>query len=334
MPPLSVDEFAALRADVAARGIVVAVVVDQHGRILDGHHRRRVADELGIECPTEVRTVRTDDEALDVAVALNAARRHLSREQRRELIRAEIARRPDDSDRAVARRVGCSPTTVGTVRAEAAGVSKLDTSTSEAEAREVTEQLKASLRSAREHLMVLGIEALSNKISVAEIVTAFTVAIRSMERDGLDEHHVIRDSVYDPILDWLLDPATAEEWRREWDHETFKPLTADEKSGLLAALAGESPDRNIDATDERVTGAEAAAIRLRWEFGRELLDGPAGDPPLAAVVKATGKSRTELTYRMRLAERYPTEEALNAGIEEFGSWDAFVRGDLKREWTR
>ncbi len=116
MPPLSAAELAALRADVAERGVVVPVVLDQYGRLLDGHHRRQVAAELGVECPSVVRRVRDNDEAADLAVTLNAARRHLSREQRQELVAAEIARRPGDSDRAIARRVGCDHKTVGAVR--------------------------------------------------------------------------------------------------------------------------------------------------------------------------------------------------------------------------
>jgi ParB-like chromosome segregation protein Spo0J len=116
MPPLTTEEYVALRDDIAARGVLVPVIVDQHGRLIDGHHRRRAVQELGVTCPTEVRAVSSDHEAIDLAVTLNATRRHLSREQRRELIRTEITRRPEDSDRAIARRVGCSPSTVGAIR--------------------------------------------------------------------------------------------------------------------------------------------------------------------------------------------------------------------------
>lgn len=116
MPDLTPEQYDALRVDIAAHGILVPVVVDQHGRVLDGHNRRRIADELGVECPTVVQQVADDSEALDLAVALNCARRHLTREQVREVIAAEIARRPDDSDRAIARRVGCDHKTVAAVR--------------------------------------------------------------------------------------------------------------------------------------------------------------------------------------------------------------------------
>ncbi len=116
MPPLTTDELVALEADIVARGIVVPVVVDQHGRILDGHHRQQIAARHGLECPVEVHHVDDDEDARQTALALNLSRRHLTREQRRELIGRECAARPQDSDREIARRLGCSPTTVGTVR--------------------------------------------------------------------------------------------------------------------------------------------------------------------------------------------------------------------------
>lgn len=126
MPDLNPEQYESLRADIEARGIIVPVVLDQYGRTLDGHNRQRIAAELGIACPTEVRHVADDDEAADLAVILNCARRHLTREQVRALVASEAARRPDDSDRAIARRVGCSPSTVASVLRPQ--VSNLDTS--------------------------------------------------------------------------------------------------------------------------------------------------------------------------------------------------------------
>jgi hypothetical protein len=135
MPELTSEEFDALRADIAAHGVLVPIVRDQHGRIIDGNHRAAIAQELGIDCAATVIEVADDDDALDRAVSLNCARRHLTREQRRDLIEAEIRRRPDDSDRAIARRVGCSPSTVGTVRAHL-----------RIWAEEITEQIRQEIR--------------------------------------------------------------------------------------------------------------------------------------------------------------------------------------------
>lgn len=140
MPPLTADELVALEADIVARGVLVAVVIDQHGRTLDGHHRRAICDRLGIGFPLEVREVVDDDDARQIALSLNLARRHLSREQRRELVLRECQARPSDSDRQIARRLGCSPSTVAAVRRP---VSKLDTSEL---TREEAETLEAAIR--------------------------------------------------------------------------------------------------------------------------------------------------------------------------------------------
>src|SRR6516164_4655013 len=63
-------------------------------------------------------------------ISANIHRRHLTTEQKRELIAKLIKAQPEKSDRQIAETVKASPTTVGTVRAEmeAKGdVSKLDT---------------------------------------------------------------------------------------------------------------------------------------------------------------------------------------------------------------
>jgi ParB-like chromosome segregation protein Spo0J len=129
LPRLSDDEYAALQDDIQQHGVLVPIVYDQHGNVLDGHHRLAIVRELGIETyPTEVREVADDDAARQIAWTLNLSRRHLTREQKRELIAAELDVRPGDSDRAIARRLRCSPSTVGSVRRE---VSNLDTSEAE-----------------------------------------------------------------------------------------------------------------------------------------------------------------------------------------------------------
>lgn len=87
LPCLSEGEFEALKADIAVRGVQVPVEYDEHGNILDGHHRVRACRELGIkDWPRIVRVGMTDEEKIEHALALNLTRRHLSREQRQELV--------------------------------------------------------------------------------------------------------------------------------------------------------------------------------------------------------------------------------------------------------
>jgi ParB-like chromosome segregation protein Spo0J len=48
MPELRPEEYEALKADIAARGVMVAIELDEYGNTLDGHHRQRACRELGI----------------------------------------------------------------------------------------------------------------------------------------------------------------------------------------------------------------------------------------------------------------------------------------------
>lgn len=92
LPELTAEEFAALKADVAARGVLVPIEVDQAGQLLDGHHRLRAYAELrteGVRVTEPARIVRvfTDDaERTGHVLSVNLVRRHLSTEARAELV--------------------------------------------------------------------------------------------------------------------------------------------------------------------------------------------------------------------------------------------------------
>lgn len=83
LPP-HVEE--ALRASIERYGVLVPVVRDQHGNVIDGHHRARIADELGVKYRVDIVSVADEDEARDIARHLNSRRRHLTGEQLREHI--------------------------------------------------------------------------------------------------------------------------------------------------------------------------------------------------------------------------------------------------------
>jgi len=77
LPPLSPEEYAALKADIAARGVMVPVEVDETGATLDGHHRQRACQELGIEPPTVVRSGLSDAAKCEHVLKMNLLRRNL-----------------------------------------------------------------------------------------------------------------------------------------------------------------------------------------------------------------------------------------------------------------
>lgn len=109
-PALDTATEAALRESVLRFGVLVPVVRDQHGRTLDGHHRARVADSLGVSFRVDVVTVADDEEALDISRTLNSDRRHMDAPQRREVESA--LREQGHSFRAIAGALGVSHVTV------------------------------------------------------------------------------------------------------------------------------------------------------------------------------------------------------------------------------
>lgn len=117
LPDLSTEEYEGLKAHIAEHGVLVPVEYDDDGNILDGHHRLRACGELGItDWPSIIRPGLTEDEKRDHVLALNLERRHLTREQRQEVV-AKL-RAEGWSYRRIGERLGVS---VGTVHADTDG---------------------------------------------------------------------------------------------------------------------------------------------------------------------------------------------------------------------
>jgi N6-adenosine-specific RNA methylase IME4 len=127
LPRLRSDDFERLKASIAERGVEVPVVVDEHGDIIDGHHRALIADSLGIRYTTETRKGLSDAEKRLLAVDLNLARRQLTDAQKA-LIGRQIE--PDIAARARERELA-GPTygnvSIGTTRDEVAATVGLGT---------------------------------------------------------------------------------------------------------------------------------------------------------------------------------------------------------------
>jgi hypothetical protein len=118
MPPLSEADEIALEKSIRTFGIQVPIIVDENGDVIDGHHRKAIAQRIGAEIPVERRRHLTEDEKVALSISLNIDRRQLSREQKREIIAASIKATPAASNREHARRVGADDKTVGAVRTE------------------------------------------------------------------------------------------------------------------------------------------------------------------------------------------------------------------------
>ena len=128
LPPLSDQEYEDLKADIAANGIEQAIIVDDLGNIIDGHHRAQIADELGVDCPIDVRVIDSEEAKRGLALRLNVHRRSLSQAQKRELLATLIKAEPEKSDRQHAAAVGVSHVTAGAVRSELETTGQIDQS--------------------------------------------------------------------------------------------------------------------------------------------------------------------------------------------------------------
>src|SRR4029079_9661961 len=86
-PPLSDEQRDALREDIGENGVEAPVVgEDRDGRIevFDGANRVRIAAELGLEVPLDLRDGLTEQQKDELAFRLNYNRRHHGRDERRE----------------------------------------------------------------------------------------------------------------------------------------------------------------------------------------------------------------------------------------------------------
>ena len=84
LPPLGQDDYSRLKESIREQGIQESIKILPDGAIIDGFHRKKIAQELGIEdIPYEIRQL-DKDEALELGISLNLARRNLSFEQKRD----------------------------------------------------------------------------------------------------------------------------------------------------------------------------------------------------------------------------------------------------------
>ena len=116
-PELSPADYAALEKSIADLGaIMVPILEDENGNVIDGHNRKEIATRLGIDCPKFVRAGLSDEEKRSLARQLNTARRQFTTKQKQGLIDGQLQDMPQLSDRAIADLLSVDHKTVGTRR--------------------------------------------------------------------------------------------------------------------------------------------------------------------------------------------------------------------------
>lgn len=237
LPPLTDDEYAALKADITENGVLVPIVYDQNGDIIDGHHRAKIAAELGIiDVPTK--TVEIDDEehGRRLARVHNLARRHLSRQQRRQLIAEEITADPDRSDRAIGRLLGVDHKTVGSVRRELAGEvphhEEIDDE-DRADAERITTEIGMRIDAFGFALL----SAMHSGVAPATIIGWLTTAKHNLVRLGGEEEFLAESvcrRIIEPCIYYLVEHGD----ELAGPDGCVEPLTDEEIADLGRAISG------------------------------------------------------------------------------------------------
>jgi ParB-like chromosome segregation protein Spo0J len=123
-PPISEDDFNKLVADIKANGLHQHIVRYQ-GKILDGNNRYRACSLAGIE-PTFADFTGIDADAQRYVISANIHRRHLSPDQRREIIATMLRADPTKSNRQIGEQAKASHVTVGAVREKLESTGQID----------------------------------------------------------------------------------------------------------------------------------------------------------------------------------------------------------------
>lgn len=83
--PLNKDEFESLKKSIKIHGVRVPIEYDENGAVLDGYHRLRACQELGIKkWPSLIRTGLSEEQKVKLARTLNYNRRHLTKEEKQQ----------------------------------------------------------------------------------------------------------------------------------------------------------------------------------------------------------------------------------------------------------
>lgn len=123
---LAVWTLEGLKASIRRFKVVLPIVMDECGSIIDGRRRVAACLELGIrDYPIITLRGLAEEEKRDYRLVLNHVRRQLNRRQLRELIAAELRNSPDVSGHWLAQLLGTTDKTVEAVRRDIIATSEI-----------------------------------------------------------------------------------------------------------------------------------------------------------------------------------------------------------------
>ncbi len=119
-PPATKEEKDRLKKSIEEVGIRNPVVIDEHGNLIDGHDRRDIADELGIDWKRYaiVKLNLSDDEKRALAIELNLWRKSIipTTQQKKSLVEKYWPANPKVSENRIADLFGVSQSTANRLK--------------------------------------------------------------------------------------------------------------------------------------------------------------------------------------------------------------------------
>jgi hypothetical protein len=115
-PLMEGQEFADLVVDIKTHGLHEPIVIFQ-GQILEGRNRYRACKAAGVSYVAD-NILDPEFDAVAYVVSKNIHRRHLTAEQKRDLIEKLLKAKPQSSDRTIAKQTKVDHKTVGKTRSK------------------------------------------------------------------------------------------------------------------------------------------------------------------------------------------------------------------------
>lgn len=129
-PKLSKEQRAELKTSIESVGLKQSIVCDENQNVIDGHHRKEICEELGLDWMqyANVRIGLSDNQKKALAIDLNMWRRPvmLSQKKRVELIQIYLIANPELSDNVVAGLFSVNQSTVNRIKKKLMQLHKLE----------------------------------------------------------------------------------------------------------------------------------------------------------------------------------------------------------------
>lgn len=126
MPDLLPLDYESLKRSIVDHGVDVSTIWDQDGNLIEGWHREKACQELGIDCPREVRRFDTEADKYELVLRVNCRRRQLNTHQKRQVIEAYLRVDPAVNDNHLGDLLGVSKNTVTAAREHLEATCQID----------------------------------------------------------------------------------------------------------------------------------------------------------------------------------------------------------------